>query len=85
MGDATVEFTLEQKQVIARKIQVYFREELEQEIGNFDAQFLLDFFTEEIGPLYYNQGLYDALAVFETQVETIADAVYSIEKPTTFR
>ena len=47
-----IKFTSEEKEVIARKIQQYFQEELEQEIGSFDAQFLLDFFSEEIGPFY---------------------------------
>ena len=51
-----VEFTQQEKDILARKIQMYFREELDQELGGFDAQFLLDFFTEEIGPLWYNQG-----------------------------
>ncbi|MCF5942772.1 DUF2164 domain-containing protein, partial [Xanthomonas perforans] len=37
--------------------QLYFTEELKQQIGRFDAEFLLDFFTEEVGAYFYNRGI----------------------------
>ncbi len=79
-----IEFSKEEKAVINRKIQLYFKEELDQEIGQFDAEFLLDFFSEQIGPYYYNRGLYDAQAVLENRLEDINQAIYEIEKPTEF-
>jgi len=79
-----IEFSKEEKAVIVGKIQLYFREELEQTIGQFDAEFLLDFFSEEIGAYFYNRGLYDARAVLEKNLESITDAIYEIEKPTQF-
>ena len=81
---AKIEFSKEEKEIVSRKIQLYFREELDQEIGAFDAQFLLDFFAEEIGPFFYNRGLFDAQAIIEDQLENIVDAIYEIEKPTQF-
>ncbi len=80
-----IEFTREEKEAIAGKIQLYFREELNQEIGGFDAQFLLDFFTEEIGPIFYNKGLNHGLAIFEDQLASVADVVYENEMPTSLR
>lgn len=79
-----MEFSKEEKEIISRKIQLYFQEELEQDIGQFDAGFLLDFFTEEIGPYFYNRGLYDAQAILESRLENIGEAIYEIEKPTQF-
>jgi uncharacterized protein (DUF2164 family) len=79
-----IEFSRDEKELIARKIQLYFQEELEQEIGQFDAEFLLDFFAEEIGPFFYNRGLYDAQAALENQLESFSEAIYAIEKPTPF-
>lgn len=79
-----IEFSREEKELIARKIQLYFSEELEQEIGQFDAEFLLDFFAQEIGPFFYNRGLYDAQAALENQLESFSEAIYAIEKPTQF-
>ena len=79
-----ITFTPEERDIICRKIQLYLREELDQEVGQFDAGFLLDFFAEEIGAFFYNRGLYDAQAILETRLENIADAIYEIEKPTQF-
>jgi len=79
-----IEFSKDEKDTITKKIKMYFHEELDQELGSFDAQFLLDFFAEEIGPYFYNRGLYDAQAILEKQVESIGDAIYEIEKPTNF-
>ncbi|MEW8626278.1 MAG: DUF2164 domain-containing protein [Candidatus Thiodiazotropha sp.] len=57
---------------------------MDQEIGRFDAEFLLDFFSEEIGPCYYSRGLQDARAVLESCLENIGEALYEIEKSTEF-
>ena len=79
-----IEFDKQEKELIVQKIKLYFNEELDQEIGQFDAEFLLDFFSEEIGPRFYNQGLRDARAVLEAKLENIDEALYEIEKPTEF-
>ena len=79
-----IEFSKEETDIICRKIQLYFEEKLDQEIGMFDSQFLLDFFSEEIGSFYYNRGLYDALALFQNNMESVGDAIYEVEKPTQF-
>ncbi len=79
---SAIEFSAAEKDAIIRKIKLYFSEELEQEIGQFDAEFLLNFFAEEIGGYFYNGGLYDARAVLEEKLENIDEAIYSIEKPT---
>lgn len=81
---STISFSKQEKEIIIGRIQLYFREELEQSIGKFDAEFLLDFFSEEIGAYYYNRGLYDAQTILESKLETITDAIYEIEKPTPF-
>lgn len=77
-----INFSEEEKQDIVRKIQRYFDEELSQEIGQFDAEFLLEFFTDEIGPYYYNRGLYDAQTIVDTRIQDLAAAIDELEKPT---
>lgn len=79
-----IEFSKDEKQALIRKIQLYFKEELQQEIGQFDAEFLLDFFSEEVGAYYYNRGLYDAQSVLEKRLDSITDAIYELEKPTEY-
>ena len=54
---------------MVKKVRLYFREELEQDIGAFDAAFLIDFFSEEMSAFFYNRGLYDAeIAINEKDV-----------------
>ena len=81
---AEITFTREERDIICRKIQLYLHEELDQEVGQFEAGFLLDFFAEEIGPYFYNRGLYDARAILESRLENVDEAIYEIEKPTQF-
>ena len=80
-----IEFSKEEKALIVKKMQLYFREELNQEIGQFDAQFLLDFFAEDIGVYFYNRGLYDAQSILERKLDDISEAIYELEKITEFR
>lgn len=81
---ADIEFSSEEKEILIKKIKRYFEQELDQDIAQFDADFLLDFFTREVGPYFYNKGLYDAQALVESKLETITDSFYEIEKPTDF-
>lgn len=80
-----IEFSKDEKEIIIKKIKLYFAEELQQDIGQFDAQFLLDFFAEEIGPFFYNRGLYDAQSILEKRLDDISEAIYDLEKVTQFR
>ncbi|EKE73077.1 DUF2164 domain-containing protein [Gallaecimonas xiamenensis] len=78
---AKIEFNNAEKDEIVRAIQRYFDTELDQELGQFDAEFLLDFFAEKIGPRFYNQALSDARLVVEQRLEGISDGFYELEKP----
>ena len=80
-----IEFSSEEKSEIARKVKMYFREELDQEIGGFDAEFLIDFFADEIGAYFYNRGLYDAHALLSQKVEEWGGSLYELERPTDFK
>ena len=81
---AIVEFSGDEKKIIVGRIQTYFREELNQELGGFDAEFLLDFFAEEMGAYFYNRALYDAQAILQRRLEDFGEAVFELEKPTDF-
>lgn len=75
-----IEFTSQEKAAMVDKLQAYFEDELEVELGQFDAEFLLDFIAKELGAYYYNRGLHDARAIFEERVQSIDDDIYAIEK-----
>jgi len=76
-----IKFTRAERELIVNKLQLYFREELDQEIGGFDAEFLLDFFAGEVGPFFYNRGIYDAERMVAEKVTEISDLLLQLEKP----
>lgn len=78
---ADIAFTKEEKQQLIEKIQNYFESELNQELGQFDTEFLLDFLCRELGPWFYNRGLYDAQAVMQKHIDAVVESIYEIEKP----
>jgi len=82
---SAIEFTKGEKEVVLEKIQSYFRDELESEIGQFEAEFLLDFFAREIGVYFYNRGLYDAEAILKRRLDDITEAIGELEKFTEFK
>ncbi|AKF25616.1 hypothetical protein YH65_09655 [Sulfurovum lithotrophicum] len=75
-------FSPEQKAHLVHKVKAYFNREFGEEIGQFDAEFLLEFFGREIGPYYYNQGLQDAAGVIEVQTDAMKETLYTMEEPT---
>ncbi len=82
---ALIKFSDDEKKLIVGRIQLYFQEELGQELGGFDAEFLLDFFAEEMGAYFYNRALYDAQAIMQRRLEDFGEAIFELEKPTDFR
>lgn len=79
-----IKFSAEEKALIVDKLKRYFSVELDQDLGQFDAEFLLDFISSEMGAYYYNRGLSDARAVMQSKLDQVDDAIYEIEKPTNF-
>ena len=70
------------KDKITQDIQEWFRENLDQEIGNLDSEFLLDYFTENLGGFYYNQALADVHSLITDKTESLADSIYDLMKDT---
>ncbi|GAB5537105.1 MAG: hypothetical protein Rubg2KO_33540 [Rubricoccaceae bacterium] len=56
---------------LVESIQVYFRDERDEEIGELRASLLLEFILEEIGPSVYNQALRDAQAHLRRTVDDL--------------
>ncbi len=77
-----IKFPKQETDLIVDKIKKYFNSELDQEIGAFEAEFLIDFFAKEIGPYFYNQGLSDAHALFSEKVDEISYSIQELEKST---
>ena len=79
---STIDFTNKEKEAMVEKLQAYFEKELDQDLGQFDTEFLLDFVSKELGAYFYNRGLHDARAVLDNKLSTIDEDLYAIEKET---
>jgi len=73
------ELSKEDRQQAIESIQRYFRENMEEEIGNITAGALLGFFLEEIGPLAYNKAVRDVQANLERRILEIDIEVHEDE------
>ncbi|KAA3660340.1 MAG: DUF2164 domain-containing protein [Calditrichaeota bacterium] len=76
-----IKLTRENKEAIVEELKIYFRNEMDQEIGGLEAEFLLDFFLSEAGGYIYNQALQDVQAVIAKHMDSITDKIYELEKP----
>ncbi|EJL6926111.1 DUF2164 domain-containing protein [Vibrio alginolyticus] len=69
-----------QKEALATAIQDYMQDELDVEIGQFDSEFLIDFITEKLRPIYYNKGVEDAKLLVERRMLEVSEELYEIEQ-----
>ena len=57
-------FSKEQKAEIVASMQRYYADNLDGELSEMQARFLLEYFMSEIAPFAYNQGVEDAQKYF---------------------
>lgn len=76
MRGKPVQFDDQTKKRLIEDIQVFFREERGDDIGDLAAMLVLDFFIENLASEAYNQGLRDALRYMNERI----DDAYSLEK-----
>ena len=79
-----IEFSKEEKEVLVEQFKKYFESELNQDIGQFDAEFLIDFVSENLGNYYYNRGLQDAQIAIRSKLDDIEFEIDSLEKKTEY-
>ncbi len=77
-----IKFSTDEKALLIDKLQTYFTNEMDQDLGQFECEFLLDFISKEMGAYYYNKGLSDAQVIVSSKLDDIADAFYEIEMVT---
>jgi len=73
--------TKEQQEMMISDIQTFFSQERDEEISEFAAERVLDFFKETIAPHFYNMAISDAKKLVEEQFMAIEDEILTLEKP----
>ncbi len=71
----------ERRGLLVEAVQQLFSDEFERDLSPFQAERLLDFFLEQIGPPVYNQAVQDARAFILTKLEDLDGEVYEPELP----
>ena len=66
-----IELTKQEVAEILPSLKRYFRDELDEELSDMRAKFLLEYFMTEIAPLAYNRGVKDAESFFRAKVEDL--------------
>jgi uncharacterized protein (DUF2164 family) len=75
----TIELSKEDRAQAIASIERYFRENMDEPIGNMAAGALLTFVLEEIGPSLYNKGVHDAQERLQTRVAELDFEVHEAE------
>ncbi len=74
-----IELSTEARKEAIASIERYFRENMEEKIGNIAAAGLLSFFLEEIGPSIYNRAVADAQERLQARVQDLDFEVHEDE------
>lgn len=75
----TIELNAQDRKQAIASLERYFRENMEDKIGNIAAGGLLGFFLEEIGPSIYNQAVAHAQERLQARVQELDFEVHEDE------
>ena len=67
-----IELTKQEIADVIPSIQKFFREELDEELSEMRAGFLLNYVMKEIAPFAYNRGVKDAESYFRVKLEDLS-------------
>ena len=74
-----IELPAEQRKEAIASIERYFRENIDEKIGNVAAGALLGYFLEELGPVVYNRAVADVQERLQARVAELDIEVHADE------
>jgi len=80
-GEPAITISSEAREHATASIRRYLAEQLDVNVGEMQADFLLRYFLEEIGPTVYNQAIAEARAFIEERVADLDATCYRAEFP----
>ena len=69
-----------QEQAAVASIKQFLEERFELELGSFEAQEVLDLFTREVAPHFYNKAIADVQAHLADRFLSIESDLWALEK-----
>ncbi len=76
-----INWKAEEKRRVIGQIQNYFLKERDEEIGELAAENILEFFSETLGPQFYNAGVKDAGKLAEAYAARLDEDLYALIRP----
>ena len=74
-----IEISAEQRKEAIASIERYFRENMDEKIGNIAAGALLGYFLEELGPVVYNKAVADVQERLQARVSEVDIEIHEDE------
>ena len=76
-----IELAGERRARMIRGVQRFFSERLDEELSEFQAELVIDFFVKELGAPVYNQAIRDAHAFLEDKLQDLEGEFYEPDEP----
>jgi uncharacterized protein (DUF2164 family) len=76
-----IRLTDERRERTLRSIRKFYAEVLEQDLSEFSAGRILDFFVKELGAPLYNQAIQDARKFLQEKLEDLDAEFYEPDEP----
>lgn len=71
----------ERREDLLRSIVEFYADNFDEDLSEFRAQAVLDFFVKELGPPVYNQAIRDAHAYMQDKLSDLEGDIYEPEEP----
>ncbi|WP_437616268.1 DUF2164 domain-containing protein [Erwinia sp. V71] len=68
-----IKLSQEEKQLIRSRLQSYCEDNLDFQLEQFDAEFFTEFVIKNLGPLFYNAGIEEAIRTHQAFSEQIQE------------
>lgn len=76
-----VRMATDDREFLRTRLTTYLQNELNVDLGRFEADFMLDMIVETFGPYFYNAGLRDAQAALLRRIDDVRSAIDELERP----
>jgi uncharacterized protein (DUF2164 family) len=76
-----IELSGDRRDRIVRSVRKFFGQELDQDLSDFQAERVVEFFVKELGAPVYNQAIRDAHGFLQEKLEDLDGEFYEPEEP----
>lgn len=72
---ADINLTSAERDLLREKLCTYCEKNFDLELEQFDAEFFVDFIAKELGPMFYNAGIEEAIRTHVAYSERIQEEI----------